>query len=462
MNNKELLKELPAVNDLLTRPKLVAELQRISRDFLVDVVREVLEKMRQQILSGGDALPAVEEIERQVLALIEHKTRPKLRKVINATGVVLHTNLGRAVLSEQAIKAVADTAAGYSNLEFDLDAGQRGSRHSHVENLLTQVTGAPAAMVVNNNAAAVLLVLSALAKSKEVIVSRGELVEIGGAFRVPEVMEQSGAILREVGATNKTYLRDYQAAITDQTGLLLKVHTSNYKVVGFTHETSRRELVELGRKHAIPVVEDLGSGSLIALQSLGIDVEPTVQDCLKAGIDLVTFSGDKLLGGPQAGFIVGRHDLVQFLKRHPLARAIRVDKMTIAALEATLRAYLDPDQAQRQIPTLKMLMESPEKIKHRAQSLADRLKREAPRYLFNIIPGKSRPGGGALPTTELDTWLVEIKGGVSSSQLAGRLRQGEPAVLVRIQQDSIILDPRTLLPGEDEKLSQAFSQCIMG
>ena len=458
---QELLSRLPSVNEVLQQPTIEKITDELPRRLVIEAIREVLDQIREEILAT-DIFPESAALEQRVLARIKDKNKPNLSRVINGTGVVLHTNLGRAVLSKAAVDAVTQVAQGYSNLEYDLMEGERGSRYSHIEEIICRITGAPAAMVVNNNAAAVLLVLSTVAKDKEAIVSRGELVEIGGSFRVPEVMSQSGAILKEVGATNKTYIKDYESAINENTGVLLKVHTSNYRVVGFTHEPSREELVTLGKKYQLPVVEDLGSGSIISLEKIGLNGEPTVAQCLKEGIDVVTFSGDKLLGGPQAGIIVGNKDLLERIKRHPLARAIRVDKMTVAALEATLRAYMDSEGVWDEIPTLKMLEESAANIKLRAESLQNLLA-HGKQMETTIVKGKSKPGGGSLPTTELDTWLVVIDGqSMSAAEMAARLRQCDPPVIIRIQDDKVMIDPRTLQAGEEKIIAKAMDEVLMG
>jgi L-seryl-tRNA(Ser) seleniumtransferase len=386
--------------------------------------------------------------------------KTSLRPVINASGVVLHTNLGRAPLSDAAIKAVTNVARGYCNLEMDLDSGERGERYSHVEKLLCELTGAEAALVVNNNAGAVLLALHALAREKEVVVARGELVEIGGSFRIPEVMAQSGAVLREVGTTNRTYPRDYERAVGTDTALFLKVHPSNFRVVGFTREVMRRELVEVGRRHQIPVMEDLGSGVFVDLQQYGIDPEPTVQETLAAGIDIVTVSGDKLLGGPQAGIILGRAEMVQLLKEDPLLRALRIDKMTLAALEATLRAYLQED-VQKKVPVLRMLSITAAELEKKAVELKDLLTGTLKNCNILLKPGVSRAGGGSLPLAELPTTLVAIyPKEISPVNLAERLRQGDPPVVVRLQDEGVLIDPRTLLPGDEEVLAKALQLVV--
>lgn len=485
MDQKTLLSRLPAV-DLLLRHTAVAEVRDLlPRPKLTGLAGEVIGRYRRAILDGKELAELAAAITPEKLALelaaeVRRWARPSLTPVINATGVILHTNLGRAPLHLDAIKAVAAVAAGYSNLEFDLESGERGSRHSHVEKLLTDATGAEAAMVVNNNAAAVLLALSALARGREVVVSRGELVEIGGSFRVPEVMSQSGAILKEVGTTNKTHLQDYERAVTPETALFLKVHTSNYRIVGFTEAVPARELVALAHRLGILVLEDLGSGFLVdvgdaASLPSSFD-EPTVQESVAAGCDVVTFSGDKLLGGPQAGIIVGRREIIAQIRRHPLARAVRIDKMTLAALEATLRVYLDADprRAWREIPTLAMLAAPLEVLEERARRLAlsiqdqiiltakSRLKVRV-QVTVQVIPGSSQVGGGALPTVELPTRLVAVTppAGLTPDALAGRLRQHTPPVVGRIQEDRLIFDVRTLLPGDEHRLAEALAAVLV-
>ncbi len=383
------------------------------------------------------------------------------RRVINATGVPLHTNLGRAVLSKAAREAVAAVASGYSDLELDLLTGERGSRLDHVEGLLRELTGAEAALVVNNNAAAVLLALDTLARGREVIVSRGQLVEIGGSFRVPAVMSRSGARLVEVGTTNKTYLRDYEEAVTDETALLLRVHTSNYRVIGFVGEVTLDELVGLGRRRGLPVMEDLGSGALIDFEAHGLPAEPTVQRSVKAGADVITFSGDKLLGGPQAGIVVGRKAFLARMRSNQLLRALRIDKLTLAALVATLRSYLEPGRAENELPTLAALLARPEDLAVRARRLAASLRARAGGLgRFADAPGTSPPGGGSMPGVELPTWLVTLEpaaGGPTPSQIEAGLRKAEPPVIVRLSQGLVIVDVRTVAADETAAVVTAFA-----
>lgn len=463
-----LLRYLPSVDEVL-RDTSVQEILAVQpRGLVVEVVRGVLEEKRRELLNSGVDMPALSRdgLLNEVLARVREevglRSRPGLRRVINATGVVLHTNLGRAVLSESACRAVVRAATGYTNLELDLNTGKRGSRYAILEGLLVQLTGAEAALVVNNNAAAVTLVLNTLAKDREVIVSRGQMVEIGGSFRIPDVMAQSGAVLVEVGTTNKTYPDDYRRAVTADTALLLHVHTSNYRIVGFTRETSIAELVSLGRELGIPVMSDLGSGSLVDFEKFGLPPEPTVQEALAAGADVVTFSGDKLLGGPQAGIILGKKALLEKVKRNPLTRAFRIDKFTVAALEATLREYLDPAAALKNIPTLRMLTADSAVLKRRAEQFARRLREHVGEMAeVDVRNGFSRVGGGAMPTAELPTGLVEVvPTACSVTEMSRRLREGEPAVLARLQDDRLLLDMRTIQPEEEESLIYALVRSL--
>ncbi|GAW93668.1 L-seryl-tRNA(Sec) selenium transferase [Calderihabitans maritimus] len=458
------LQRIPAVEQVLQNERIKNLLEDYPRTLVVESVREVLDVYRQNLIAGmkAEETLTIDEVVLRTEKLVIKKSQSNLRPAINATGVIVHTNLGRSVLSPKAQEAVRRIASTYCNLEIDLEKGSRGSRYEHVEDLLTRLTGAEAALVVNNNAAAVLLALNTLANGREAIVSRGQLVEIGGSFRIPEVMKQSGVKLVEVGTTNKTYIQDYEQAITENTALLLKVHTSNYRIVGFSHETTASELVELGKKYNIPVLEDLGSGFLIDLQQYGIKDEPRVQDSVAAGVDVVTFSGDKLLGGPQAGIIVGKKDYVAAMKKNPLTRALRIDKLTLAALEATLREYLDETKAIENIPTLRMLTMPEELIAVRARKLAGELKKEiGDKAAVFLTDGFSQAGGGALPTTELKTKLVSVKPKfLSAEKVAACLRTGDPAVLVRIKDDCIVLDLRTVFEDEISLLVERLKSCL--
>jgi L-seryl-tRNA(Ser) seleniumtransferase len=442
----DLLQKIPSVTLLLEQPEFEKFLTRTSRNHLLDVIREVLDQKRLDILSEKEPEMSLPALWKEIGEKLTAKAADHLRRVINGTGVIVHTNLGRSLLAPQALEQIDRVGRYYSNLEFDLIQGRRGSRYSHVEDLLVELTGAEAALVVNNNAAAVLLSLDTLAKGKEVVVSRGQLVEIGGAFRIPEVMTRSGAVLREVGTTNKTHLKDYEAALTDRTALLLKVHTSNYRIVGFTSEVPLEDLVALGERHHLPVMEDLGSGSLIDVSPFGLEKEPTVGEVVQAGAQVVTFSGDKLLGGPQAGIIVGRKSVIQALRANPLNRALRIDKLTLAALEATLKLYRNKDQALRGIPTLAQLSIPLPRLKARAKRLYRLLKKTAPPGLFiGIVATTSQVGGGALPLSFMNSYALAVTSERdSSSEIERRFRSFTPAVIGRIEKERFLLDVRTL------------------
>jgi L-seryl-tRNA(Ser) seleniumtransferase len=426
---------------------------------LVDVARSAIDQARTATLAG-DMPPAYDTLVARARALLDARQKPALRRVINATGVIINTNLGRAPLSKAALAAMAEVAHGYSNLEYDLDSGGRGSRHTHVRALLRELTGADDALVVNNNAAAVLVVLSALATGRDVVVSRGELVEIGGGFRVPDVMRQGGARLVEVGTTNRTRLLDYEEAITDTTALLLAVHPSNFRVVGFTEAPELAALADLSHRHSLPLVHDLGSGSLLATDRWGLAPEPTVQQSVRSGADAVCFSGDKLLGGPQAGIIVGRSALLAQIARHPLMRAVRIDKLTLAALEATLRHYRD-GEAESMIPVWQAIAMPVETIRVRAEHLAQAVRGCGTPAV--VLTGESTIGGGSLPGETLPTVLcgiVEDGDHLALEALAARLRAGAPPVVARIARDRLLLDPRTVRPEEDGALLDALRMAL--
>ena len=444
MENHALLRSIPKVDEVLRLPGLTGT--DLSPRLLADSVRAVLDTLRSRILKGElTALPEGAALEALVLAEARRQQCYHLRPVLNATGVVLHTNLGRAPLAEKALEAVKDAAQSYSTLEYDLERRARGSRYSHVEPLLCRLTGAEAAVVVNNNAAAVLLVLSALGKGREAIVSRGELVEIGGSFRVPDIMESCGCILREVGTTNKTHLRDYQAAISENTFALMKVHTSNFRVIGFTESVALSDLADLAHAHGLPLIEDLGSGALYPPTAYGAYDEPFVADSLKAGADIVSFSGDKLLGGPQAGIIVGKKAYIDILKAHPLMRAMRVDKMTLAALEATLQLY-EFGEAEKQIPVLAMLCASEAALKEKATRLSSLL--ESHGVANHLLPLDGRVGGGSAPNIALPGWGVAIDGALSPNTLEQRLSGASTPLVGRITENFFCLDVRTLRDSE--------------
>jgi L-seryl-tRNA(Ser) seleniumtransferase len=433
---------------------------------LLEATRGVLDHKRRQILSASspEELSGIdlrtEVLQAEVAAWLARARQPQFRRVINATGVILHTNLGRALLSRTAVENVAALASHYSNLEYDLERGQRGDRYVAVVGLLRRLTGAEDALVVNNNAAAVLLALQALSAGREVVVSRGELIEIGGSFRIPDIMRSGGALLHEVGTTNKTHLTDYRGAINEHTALLLKVHTSNYRIVGFTEAVSREALVQLGNDSQLPVMEDLGSGNLIDLAAYGLEQEPTVSEVVRAGVDVVTFSGDKLLGGPQAGIIVGKKRYVEVLKRHPLNRALRIDKLTLAALEGTLRHYLDPAAAVRDIPTLRMITAPVQEVNRRAQRLFRQFKPVvAGEWTLSVQADASEVGAGALPLTKIPTRVLSVHSGrLSASEVEQCFRRQDPPVLGRIQQDTFLLDMRMVQDHELPEVVQAFQR----
>lgn len=458
MEKQQLLRAIPKMDELLRNELL--QTPEIPAAIVREALREELEALRRDILEGVCVrLPRQEALCLQARARAEQTVRSSLRPVINATGVVLHTNLGRSCLSQRAAQAAYDVARGYSTLEYDVEQGCRGSRHSHAEALLCRITGAESAMVVNNNAAAVLLILSALGRDGEVIASRGELVEIGGSFRIPDIMMQCGCTLREVGCTNKTHLRDYEAAIGEQTRALLKVHTSNFRIVGFTEAVPLSELMALGRKHGLPVIQDLGSGSLADLLPLGIHDEPTVQESVRAGVDVISFSGDKLLGGPQAGIILGKKVYIDALKKHPLARAVRVDKMTLAALRETLCAYLEPEKALREIPTLSMLSVSGTALRERAETLARRLEQAG--VSCRVVEAQEQVGGGSVPMQLLPGWAVQIDcGNLSVDGLEEKLRRRSIPVIGRIHKEQYLLDVRTLREDDFDELARAAAEAL--
>ncbi|AOY76883.1 L-seryl-tRNA(Sec) selenium transferase [Clostridium formicaceticum] len=464
MNKKSILSKLPSVDELLNCDEVIHLIDQIPRKVVVNSIRKCLQNYRNKILAMKESELAnlqvnMSELIENVIYQSEKFMAMNLRKVINATGVVLHTNLGRALLSDEIKEEVWSVAAGYSNLELNVDTGKRGSRYSHVVELIKYLTGADDALVVNNNAAAVMLVLSTMAKEKEVIVSRGELVEIGGSFRVPDVMEQSGAKLVDIGTTNKTHLWDYEKALGENTAALLKVHTSNYKILGFTEEVALKELVALGRKNNVPVIEDLGSGVLVDLQKYGLTYEPTVQESVALGVDVVTFSGDKLLGGPQAGIIVGNKHWIDQMKKNPLTRAFRIDKLTMAALEATLKLYLDEEEMIKKIPTLKMLTESVASLQKRAQQLYDILANlDLP---MEIKEDFSQVGGGSLPLEKLPTKVIAIKPmHLSVSKLEEKLRSHTIPIITRIQEEQLIIDVRTIKEEDYDIIKKALKDTM--
>lgn len=455
MAQKNLFSLIPKVDEILEDEKIIKLLDEIPRKTIIESIRKEIEQLRQEIKSGKLSEEEIYEknknIQNRVVKIAEEKHSFNLKRVVNGTGVVIHTNLGRSLINKKIMDNISEIATNYSNLEYDLKTGKRGSRYSHLEEIICEITGAESAMVVNNNAAAVILVLSTIAHDKEVIVSRGELIEIGGAFRIPDVMEQSGAKLVEVGTTNKTHLWDFENAISEETGALLKVHTSNYRIMGFTSNVDSSELFSLKEKYNIPLVEDLGSGVLIDLSKYGIEYEPTVQDSLEKGVDIVTFSGDKLLGGPQVGIIVGKKEYIEKMKRNPFTRAFRVDKFTISALEATLKYYLDEGTAEKEIPTLNMLSTSIETLEEKAIKLKSLLEDNiSNEYIkIEIEDNYSEVGGGSLPMEKIPTKCIVLTLENSSTQaFENYLREFKIPIISRLYKERIYLDLRTIRDDE--------------
>jgi L-seryl-tRNA(Ser) seleniumtransferase len=470
----KLLRSLPSIDRLLASRAVAEVCDLLGRDRARDLLREITDELRREIVSGQWSVVSgqlmeeettddgqlttdmVEEIEKRLSRRAERAARPSLRRVINATGVILHTNLGRAPLARRAIDALSETAAGYSNLEYDLDRGERGKREQHCQELLARLAGSQAATVANNNAAAVLLVLNTLAEGGEVIVSRGELIEIGGSFRIPDVMEKSGARLREVGTTNRTRIEDYERAINENTRLLLRVHPSNYRIVGFTHRPSVEEIAELARRRGIPSFEDLGSGCLLDLAPFGVTGEPVVSHSLQAGVSVVSFSGDKMLGGPQAGIIAGRREIIDRVKKNPLLRALRVDKLTYAALEATLRLY-ERGRASEQIPVIQAMAASKDELRERALRAAEKIN-EAQHLRAEVEDGESVIGGGSAPEVKLPTAVVAVMSErLSAASLEERLRRHSTPVIARAERDRILIDLRTVTSAEEAIIIEALA-----
>ena len=464
---KEMLKKMPKIDEII----LLLEKQDIyslaPRDIVIATCRKVVQNLREKIIEAKekdlpkfslDLASAVAEVER----LIKGLYRYSLRRVVNATGVILHTNLGRAPLCPEALQRIVEVGSGYSNLEFDLGKGERGQRYDHVSSLICALTGAEDALIVNNNAAAVLLVLNTLAEKKEAIVSRGELIEIGGEFRIPEIMKKSATKLCEVGTTNRTRIGDYEKAVNEKTGLIMKVHTSNFRIVGFTEEADIESLVALGKNRGIPVMDDLGSGCLIDLDLYGLQHEPTVRETVATGIDVVTFSGDKLLGGPQAGIIVGKKEVLAKIKKNPLNRALRIDKFTLAALEATLMHYLRPADAVNKLRSLKALTETVTEVKKRAEKLIEKLQNEKFDSLkFTLREDFAAAGGGSLPMQQIPTILVAIKNKkMTATKMEEKLRQMEVPVIVRVDKDEILLDLRTVAEDEFGFVVDGLRECL--
>lgn len=458
MNNKS-LRDIPKMDDLLNNKIIIKKLEDNKRFLVVEALREALELIRKKLISEEIKEYKEEELIEYFDKILFHMKEDKLKRVINGTGVVIHTNLGRSILSKKAAEKVALIASSYNNLEYDLSKGERGERYSHIEGLIKRLTGAKSALVVNNNAAAVLLVLNTICKNREIIVSRGQLVEIGGSFRIPDVMELSGGILKEVGTTNRTHIKDYEEAIDSNTGALLKVHTSNYKIMGFTKEVSIEELVKLGKEYNVPVIEDLGSGSLV--NSSPYLEEPSVIDSIKKGVDIVTFSGDKLLGGPQSGIIIGSEKWIDMMKKNQLLRALRVDKMTLIALEITLREYLEKSHLEN-IPTLKMLTESLEDIKIRGRKIKRRLTK-IEKVTTKLEEDYSTVGGGSLPLSRIKTMVISLEIlNLTPSRLEKKLRENIVPIIARVKENKVILDIRTIKEEDYNDIYEAILSISKG
>ncbi len=456
-DNAQKLRHLPAIDTLLKETQLQTLMQKHHRDLVVNAARETLDDIRASVLHADASVPPIAEIVTAIETRLAETLSPTLKTVINATGVIVHTNLGRSLLSERAQKAMVEAAQGYNNLEYDLDAGKRGSRYHHAEALLCRLTGAEAAVVVNNNAAALVLALSTIAREKEVLINRSQLIEIGGKFRIPDIMAQSGATLVEVGTTNKTYIEDYEDNLhTVNTGLILRVHHSNFKIVGFTSEPTLDDLVDLGMRYGIPVMDDLGSGTLLNTEQFGLAHEPTIQESLAAGVSIVTASGDKLLGGPQAGIILGKADIIERIKKNPLTRAFRVDKVTLAALQATLLAYLE-NNATEEIPTWRMVSADTASLNRRAKRWQRALSTAG--ISARVIDSFSTVGGGSLPGQQFPTRALAIKSS-NASALSDKLRAATPPVITRVENEEVIFDPRTVLPTQDKLLVKLISDII--
>jgi len=465
--DQTVLRAIPGVDECLQALFQLQELDNVPLTVVKNSVRDILAEMRERVLGGEKISPESLELSSLLPIICEriHKEQqPRFRRVINCTGVIIHTNLGRSILPKSAMDKIYEAGSRYSNLEFDLEKGKRGSRYSHVERLLCQLTGAEAGLVVNNNAAAVLLVLDTLAKNKEVIVSRGQLVEIGGSFRIPDVMARSGAHLVEVGATNRTHVRDYENAISDETALLLKVHCSNFRIIGFTREVFLDELVRIGKRNGLPVMEDLGSGCLVDLSRFGLMKEPTVQEVVADGVDVVTFSGDKLLGGPQAGIILGKKEIIERIKKNPMNRAMRIDKFTLSGLESILRLYLDEKIALQKIPTLDMIATPLEVVKRRAGRLVRRVRKELSGFCgVSTIETASRVGGGAMPEQNLPSIAVILEPKeMTVSRLEQTLRQLEVPVIGRVEENRLLLDMRTVADDEVLLLAGCLKIALTG
>ncbi|SIQ71707.1 L-seryl-tRNA(Sec) selenium transferase [Halanaerobium kushneri] len=469
MQKKEILQSIPAVNDFLAAPEAGLLIEKYSRKEFLKVLREELNKIRSQIINSRGEIQKdefdysslnIKIIINNLAEKLKLESNVGIKKAINATGVIIHTNLGRSVLAKEALNKVMEVSENYSTLELDLKSGQRGYRSKKVKKIFKDLTGAESAVVVNNNAAAVMLILTALMRDKEVVISRGEMVEIGGSFRIPEVMENSGAILKEVGSTNRVYVKDYLNAVSEKTGAFIKVHPSNYRIEGFTHSVKTSELVRVAKKNNLPVIEDLGSGIIFNLSEYGLPDEPTVKERIEAGIDILTFSGDKLLGGPQAGIIVGRKKYLNQIESHPMMRALRVDKMTLAALEETLNLYYNFDEAVKKIPTLKMITEKPENVKSKAQQLLNKIKK-VEGLKIELVKTEARVGGGAFPVSTFDSYGLAVETGTKDIEnLVSKLRTSKNSVIARIQADRAIFDLKTVRSIQLDQLAASINKAV--
>ena len=468
MNKRDLFAQLPSVDEVLNNNKIIDILNEYPRNIVIECIREAIEEKRRCIIelkeeNFNEFKVSLDEIVTNIVNKCNLKYSLSLKKVINATGTVIHTNLGRSLLSESLKDELWQSASRYSNLEYDIDKGERGSRYTHLTETIKRLTGAEDVLVVNNNAAAVLLVLSTMAKGGEAIVSRGELVEVGGSFRIPSIMALSGADLVEVGSTNKTHMKDYEEAITENTKVLMKVHTSNYRILGFTQSVEVDELCEIGKKHNIPVIEDLGSGVFIDVSKYGLTYEPTVLDSIRKGADIVTFSGDKMLGGPQAGIIVGKKEYISQMKKNQLTRALRVDKLTICALEATLRMYLDEEKAIKEIPTLRMLTYTMEELEEKANALYSKLENLNTYANIRIEDGLSQVGGGSMPLETINSKVIAITpNNMNVSTLEKKLRLSDSHIIARVYEDKYVLDIRTIFEDEFDILAKEIERVLIG
>jgi L-seryl-tRNA(Ser) seleniumtransferase len=462
--NKELLKSLPAIDKLLQDDKIQELIATYGREIVTDAAQQIIESLRGDIIDGklsGEQAMGIDRIGHRVRLFVEEMLQPSLRKAVNATGIILHTGLGRAMLPKQAADSITSVSKGYSTLAIGIENGKRIHRDKHLNDLICEITGAQAATVVNNNAAATVLILNTLAMGREVIISRGQLVEIGGSFRIPDVMKASGAILREVGTTNKTHLSDYENAINENTGAILRVHHSNYRLVGFASEPPVRELIDLAGKHSLPVIDDLGSGALVDLTRFGLPKEPLVQDSIEAGSDLACFSGDKLIGGPQSGIIVGKKELIQRIRKNSLARAFRIGKLTIAGLEATLKMFLNRSQLISEHPTYRMLSTGPEQLVKRGEKIRDNILKTLDATEISIIDEKTQMGSGSVPADSVPTKALRVEPVIKSAdKLAVELRHNHPPIFARIQNDAVLLDLRTIQPSEDEIIENALIELL--